>query len=549
MTQAMRAAAAALALGVSVVISGQAQDAVTGAEPIVVTGSAIFARDVTSVAAQIETDRALADALSRRAANFLINEAGATSFNDVYAVRGLANTPNFSKQAVVVYVDDVPSSSTFTNFTDLLSPSQIDLFRGPQGDLFGKNAEAGVINIRTFVPDETPRLFASATLGDYDARRFSATAAGPVIGETLFMKVDLLASHRDGYLRNVFRGTRPDYENHVAGRVVARLLLRSDLEIVASVAVHNSRDGVQRFVPLEGDDPFEVEFDFDGRTRIQGDSEALRVAQTFGDVRLISITSRRDWRLSPYEADFDYSPVPFVRGRFQLRQTQLAQELRLEPVTRDGELDWRIGIFADRVRTNGDELFALTGFEKRIAFVDREHHVAAFGRVTRRFGAWEALGGMRVEYTTNGIDRTRVETFSPRESFTSERAEWNAQPKLGLRYHWSQDGSVYAQSSYGYKSGGFFVSRDRSAARELRHRAGLVQRTGRRRRVRRQTSDGACRGVLQRGFGLPGGAPFDPARHHRRERAARRELGWGTRDNCGPARRLRSSGGTRLHPS
>ena len=51
--------------------------------------------------------------------NVSINDAGDDSFQDVYAVRGLNNTPNFSKQALTVYIDDVPSVSTFTNFTDL----------------------------------------------------------------------------------------------------------------------------------------------------------------------------------------------------------------------------------------------------------------------------------------------------------------------------------------------------------------------------------------------------------------------------------------------
>jgi hypothetical protein len=53
------------------------------------------------------------------ASNASINDAGADSFTDVYAVRGLTNTPNFSKQALTLYVDDVPSASTFTNFTEL----------------------------------------------------------------------------------------------------------------------------------------------------------------------------------------------------------------------------------------------------------------------------------------------------------------------------------------------------------------------------------------------------------------------------------------------
>ena len=54
---------------------------------------------------------------------------------------------------------------------------------------------------------------------------------------------------------------------------------------------------------------------------------------------LTLITSWRDWELDPYEADFDYSPVPFVLGRFVLAQSQLAEEVRLE--SRDDESGWR----------------------------------------------------------------------------------------------------------------------------------------------------------------------------------------------------------------
>lgn len=428
------------------------QEREASADRVIVVESEIV--DGNGLISAIESRNPLLESLSIRIPNFLVNEAGGSSFNDVYSVRGLGNTPNFSKQAVVLYIDDVPSSSTFTNFTDLMSPSTIEVLRGPQGDLFGKNAEAGLIKIQTTIPDNAVRLFAASTIGDYDLQRFSATAAGPAIKDLLFFKVDLLAAHRDGYFLNTFRDTHPDYQNHLAGRFSARLAPSEEWDVSASVEVHNDRDGVQRFVPLSGD-PFEVAFDFDGRTRIGGDIEAIRISRALGTVRVTSISSRRDWRLSPYEADFDYSPEPIVRGRFQLRQTQLAQEIRLEPILRGSECDWRVGLFADRVSTSGDELFALPGFEKRITFDDKEYHAATFGQLTHRLGAIELLAGMRLDYTTNRIDRNRRESFSPATAFSAARREWNIQPKVGVKYRASQTADVYARSTYGYKNGGF----------------------------------------------------------------------------------------------
>jgi iron complex outermembrane recepter protein len=424
------------------------------ADRVVITGSDTPAFDGSASISTVESRNTFVESVSVRTPNFLINDAGGSSFNDVYSIRGLSNTPNFSKQAVVVYIDDVPSSSTFTNFTDLVNPATIELLRGPQGDLFGKNAEAGLINIQTKVSDNSVRLFAAGGIGDYDLRSFSATASGPMIRDVLFFKVDVMAEHRDGYLHNVFRDTRPDYQNQVAGRFVARLAPSEDWEVSASVEMHNNRDGVQRYVPLAGD-PFEVAFDFDGKTRIQGDIEALRISRIWGAVRVAAISSRRNWRLSPYEADFDYSSEPIVRGSFHLRQTQLAQEIRLEPIVAGGENDWRVGLFADRVSTSGHELYALPNFEKRITFDDGEYNAAIFGRLTHRFGAMELFAGMRLDYTANGIDRGRRESFSPATTFSSTLKEWNIQPKVGVRYHASETAEIYAQSTYGYKNGGF----------------------------------------------------------------------------------------------
>src|SRR3954465_11943738 len=98
--------------------------------------------------------------------NVSVNDAGADSFEDVYAVRGLNNTPNFSKQALTVYVDDVPSASTLTNFTELGALQSAELLRGPQGDVFGKNGEAGVLDLHTITLDGTARVSGSAAVGN-----------------------------------------------------------------------------------------------------------------------------------------------------------------------------------------------------------------------------------------------------------------------------------------------------------------------------------------------------------------------------------------------
>jgi len=409
----------------------------------------------------------------QRVPNATINAAGANSFTDVYSIRGLANTPNFSKQAVTLYIDGVPSSSTFTNFPELGELDQITVFRGPQGDFYGKNSEAGIVEIKTIIPDATPMFSTAVAAGSYDFTSAHVLAAGPVnANATAFAKVEAGYLTRDGFLENTFRGTRPDFEEHLFARATLRLAPAKDWEIIFSAEIHDAQDGVQRFVPLFAPDPFQVAFDFDGRTNIRGDVEALTFSHTLENSRLTFITSRRDWNLEPYEADFDYSPAPIVRGKFELGQEQLAQEIRLESTEADGPWWYRVGLFANRVLSDGTEVFAFPDFSKEIAFRDTESEIALFGRATWRLGhGFEVTGGMRVAYDAESIARMRRVSFAPDTSFDSHRSEWNMQPRIAFAYHWSPQTTAYLNSTYGYKTGGFsFLETDPQLASFERER-------------------------------------------------------------------------------
>jgi iron complex outermembrane receptor protein len=388
--------------------------------------------------------------------NVSVNDAGADSFEDVYSVRGLNNTPNFSKQALTVYIDDVPSASTFTNFTELGVLQSVELVRGPQGDLVGKNAEAGLLDIQTIIPDATRLIIGSAARASYDYWNGNALVSGAIVPNTLYAKIEGGYLSRDGYLENTFLHTRPDFQQHAFGRIQFRLALASEWEIDLSAEYHYIRDGVQRFVPLDLPDPFRVAFNFDGRTDIDGNIESLRIVRRFDSVRLTLITSWRQWELEPYRADFDYSPAPIVIGRFDLNQAQLAQEIRIESGDSQAEWHWRVGAFADRVTNSGQEVFAFPDFEKVISFDEHEVEFALFGHATRDFAnGFEITFGMRIEYDAEQISRRRSVSFSPTAEFSSNDSEWSVQPKLTVSYDIAQNSRVYVNSAYGYRNGGF----------------------------------------------------------------------------------------------
>ena len=157
---------------------------------------------------------------------------------------------------MTLYVDDVPSVSTFTNFTDLGALQSVQLVRGPQGDLVGKNAEAGLLEIRTILPDATRLAIGSAARASYDYWNGNVLVTGPVIPNTLFAKIEGGYLRRDGYLENTFLGTHPDFQQHAFGRIQLRHTPTPGWEISFSSEYHYIRDGVQRFCSTRFARPF-----------------------------------------------------------------------------------------------------------------------------------------------------------------------------------------------------------------------------------------------------------------------------------------------------
>ncbi len=143
-------------------------------------------------------------------------------------IRGLGSnvalTNDGLENGVGFYVDNVyygrPGQSQF----DLVDLQQIEVLRGPQGTLFGKNTTAGAINITTRLPAFDPELTAEATLGNYGYHQIRASGSAPLIADKAALRISIADTHRDGFLTNLHDGSKAqDYDNFSAR---AQLLLK-----------------------------------------------------------------------------------------------------------------------------------------------------------------------------------------------------------------------------------------------------------------------------------------------------------------------------------
>jgi iron complex outermembrane recepter protein len=100
----------------------------------------------------------------------------------------------------------------------LFDVSSIEVLRGPQGTLYGRNATAGTVNVSTNLPTDTLSGYARTTVGNYDDLSFEGAIGGPIVGDTLMLRVAGFSEKRGGYGQNVVTGNPVDDKDTYGGR-------------------------------------------------------------------------------------------------------------------------------------------------------------------------------------------------------------------------------------------------------------------------------------------------------------------------------------------
>jgi iron complex outermembrane receptor protein len=291
-------------------------------------------------------------------------------------IRALGSNVAFSndglENGVGIYIDNVYFGRLGQSQFDLVDLQQIEVLRGPQGTLFGKNTTAGAINITSQAPSFTPEGSAEATIGDYGYSQLRASVSGP-LGDKAAARLSLAQTKRDGFLENVRTGQDlQDYENFTARgqlllrpsddlsiRLIADYSKQAALCCVASVVdafdtydsggriANNFTDRVTRagYAPLPFE-PFERKTDIDApvQANMRGYGLSGQVDWDLPGARLTSITAYRWWNWDPAN-DSDSLGLPILTlAQTANRQRQFSQEVRLASEG-DNTVDYVVGAY------------------------------------------------------------------------------------------------------------------------------------------------------------------------------------------------------------
>ncbi len=404
-----------------------------------------------------------------------------------FSLRGLReNNFSYGESAVSVYVDGVPYADLFSRGVPLFDLESAEVFRGPQGTLFGASRPGGVINLLTRLPSNELAGRGSVSYGSYDAVTALGSLSGPIIKDTLFLGVSGLFSRRDGYFNNQVTGNSPDHRETLAGRAQLRWTPGERLDITLGASAERFRDGGVIIRPIAAPgDLYDVKLDQDGSNRQDGHTFSLRAAWTGEHVKAVSVTTRRDWR-QEIVGDFDFAeyfsgdnfPLHGLQGFSSPDVQQWTQELRLESLDKDSAFKWNAGAYWAQLTTDaasGYNYGPLAPFvvspSAPPAGTDltsgrtRSENVALFGQATYTFNQkLDLTAGLRFEHEDRRGNRDHTFSGFPiaaPQSFGSSSV--SLQPKVGLAYHFTKDFTVWASFTTGFQPGGFSSSSDNSA--------------------------------------------------------------------------------------
>lgn len=396
-----------------------------------------------------------------------------SAFQSVASIRGIGSSgqnPGI-EPSVGIYVDGVFRSRTGAALGDFLSVERVEVLRGPQSTLFGKNTSAGVISIITKKPEYEAGGAAEFTYGNYNQIVAKATVTGPLVEDKMAVRLSANYNKRDGFLNNLYDGTDSNDRDRYSVR--GQLLFEpSDTLSIRLIADYSEADeiccgatywinGAPSFAilalggtvfgtPGGAGDPFARNISTDGEVRAESKDYGFsaQLDWDLGAATLTSITSYREFETdTELDADFTDLDILARNGDFTKIDT-FTQEFR---VTSNGDntVDWLFGgyYFNQDLSADGKVIYGadtrsyfdlLSGFN-----ADPIVEVApgVFATLSQAFGMPDAL----VDFVFPGGTASRLDiielaldpaTFSQlgtffadgtgmtREFFTNESESW-----------------------------------------------------------------------------------------------------------------------------
>ncbi|HUM66299.1 MAG TPA: TonB-dependent receptor [Chitinophagaceae bacterium] len=403
---------------------------------------------------------------------------------NVTSIRGIATTSY--DQAVATYIDGVNQFNLDTYIPQLFDVERIEVLRGPQGTLYGRNAMGGVINIITKQPTNKTSGFAEVSLGNFNQQRYIAGLRTPIVANKLYAGASIMYNSRDGFYKNEFTNSSYDKQNSITGNYYLKYIINEKWTLGLN-AKHNENRNNGPF-PLSFPTGSFEDFLKEGHVLTQNATSKM-IDNTFNGSftanyagRAFNFSSQTAYqsnhRYYTLPLDGDFSPIDGITvinnyGEDWNKVTAWTQEFKISsPAMNSSSLKWTAGayLFTQHNPVKQATHFGMdagmmgapdTDFSLITSSTGRNSGGAVFGQLVYAINdKIDIIGGLRFDYEKkkfNVLGEYQKSSNPPMVTRpdTSATTSFNAiSPKLGIMYKLAASSNLFATYSRGYRTGG-----------------------------------------------------------------------------------------------
>ncbi|AIN14971.1 TonB-dependent receptor [Yersinia pseudotuberculosis] len=395
-----------------------------------------------------------------RIPNVYMVKAGNPSDAGFFTMRG--TTPGMEGiQSVGFFIDGV-YANTFD--TELLDVDRIEVLRGPQATLYGRNTESGVINVITKNPEFSPEYKIGLSYGNYNRTQVTTVLGGSINDSEQFSyRAALKYLYGNGYFKRDYDGkNNVDNLNDFSGRFKLRWQPMDDgWDVMTTFDIQNRRNGNTSFTALDKIKSGQkyVDSNYIGKSDVDAYKGQVNAVYTFDDIDFTSVSAYVDERKVDNQ-DLDFTRLSISELLMNRKTKQFSQEFRLNSKY-SGPFNWLIGSYYFYQDDENEIDFRYLPYnlaQLRKSNI-KTNNYAVFGNVNYYLlNDVELVAGARYDYEKKKLNFLMDNGFNPYQPYSHDNNSNSFGaflPKVGLNYYITGDAMLYTSIARGYKSGGF----------------------------------------------------------------------------------------------
>lgn len=420
--------------------------------------------------------------------NYLYSELG-VAFQQIQSIRGVQV---FSENpAVATYIDDVNALDILGGGFQMADIERVEVLRGPQGTLFGRNAMGGVVNIITKKPTNRTSSFAELSVGNLGLQRYNVGFKTPLVKDKLFFGINGVYTKRNGFLKNDttglgkteknIQGARVGDERSIYGNAYLRWIPTSQFSATLNLKAQTDQSDATGFmlsVPNETlafANPDKIYLTRIGTHQRNILNTSLNLKYYGSGYTLTSVSATQTIGMAYLDVDFPGYYHTFREkeiGEMLPPQKVFTQEFRINSNAVDSKLSYSAGVF----------YFNQTGYEPTtnlayelsptmfVAFRNKaiNNGLAVFGQIGYKLiSSLELTAGLRYDNENrkavfNGFGDAvfSMGTLTFIKPDTTVSGKYKAvSPKVALTYSINSKSSMYVSYTRGFRAGGINAQR------------------------------------------------------------------------------------------